>query len=121
MSVSGGPPQTLSEVPGVVIGGSWNREGTILFGFNTGGLYRVSEAGGAAVKATDADQPKGELGHLRPWFLPDGRHFLYVTGATNMADGAIYLATLDGPERSPSPLTARPARPCLERGKAAPS
>jgi Tol biopolymer transport system component len=33
---------------------------------------------------------------LRPWFLPDGRHFLYVTRG---GKPAIYVATLDGPER----------------------
>ncbi len=32
---------------------------------------------------------------MKPWFLPDGRHFLYVARATS----TIYLATLDGKDR----------------------
>jgi Tol biopolymer transport system component/predicted Ser/Thr protein kinase len=96
---NGGPPQTLCEIPGAVLGGSWNREGTILFGYNAGGLYRVPQAGGNPTKLTTSDESKGELGHLRPWFLPDGRHFLYVSRTSATAGGAIYVAALDSPER----------------------
>src|SRR6185503_9032157 len=45
------------------------------------------------------DEARGELGHLRPWFLPDGRHFLYFSRTRVQADSSIYLATLDGRER----------------------
>ena len=38
-------------------------------------LQKVSAAGGAATAATTLDQ--GESGHRMPFFLPDGRHFLY--------------------------------------------
>ena len=99
VNADGGPPQTLSEVAGPVLGGSWNREGIILFGYNAGGIYRVPQAGGTPIKVTTSDESKGELGHLRPWFLPDGRHFLYVTRGTVASGNTIYLATLDSPER----------------------
>src|SRR5262249_44326806 len=32
LDVSGGPPQTLSAMPGVAVGGSWNRDGDIIVG-----------------------------------------------------------------------------------------
>jgi eukaryotic-like serine/threonine-protein kinase len=99
IDASGGPPQTLCEIPGVVLGGSWNRDGTILFGYNADGLYRVPQAGGVPVKATTLDEATGEIGHLRPWFLPDGRHFLYVARMRSVQENVIYLGTLDGKER----------------------
>src|SRR5262249_49634134 len=89
----------LCELPGPVLGGSWNREGSIIFGYNTGGLYRVSQAGGVAAKLTAIDEAHGEIAHIRPWFLPDGRHFVYVTRTRNLDDSAIYVATLDSTER----------------------
>ena len=99
VDASGGPPQALCEIPGQILGGSWSRDGTILFGYNAGGLYRVAQSGGVPAKATTSDEAHGELGHLRPWFLPDGRHFLYVARTANPQDFAIYLATIDGKER----------------------
>ncbi|HXB72440.1 MAG TPA: hypothetical protein VNY05_29655, partial [Candidatus Acidoferrales bacterium] len=99
IEAAGGPPQTLCEVPGDLIGGSWNRDGVIIFGTAIGGLFRVSQAGGVAARLTTPDERHGELGHLRPWFLPDGRHFLYVSHTRNPEAAGIYLATLDGQER----------------------
>ena len=59
------------------MGGSWNRDGDIIFG-NFGGLLRVRETGGAAVPLTALDPSRKEEFHLLPTFLPDGRHFVYL-------------------------------------------
>jgi Tol biopolymer transport system component len=99
IEASGGPPQTLCEVPGIIISGSWSRDGVIIFGTPTGGLFRVPQAGGVATQFTKPDASLGEIGHLMPWFLPDGRHFLYVQRTNKVDDEAIYLATLDNKER----------------------
>jgi Tol biopolymer transport system component len=99
IEAAGGPPQTLCEIPEFLIGGSWNRDGVIIIGTADGGLFRVSQAGGVAARLTTADEAHGELGHLKPWFLPDGRHFLYLLRTANPEAMGIYLATLDGTER----------------------
>ncbi len=99
IEVAGGAPQTLCEVPGAVIGGSWNRDGVIIFGTPSGGLLRVSQAGGAVTRLTTSDEAHGEFGHLRPWFLPDGRHFLYFSRTADPELVGIYLASLDGTGR----------------------
>ena len=99
IDASGGPPQTLCEVPGLLTGGSWSRDGVIIFGSNAGGLSRVPQAGGVATQLTTVDESRGEIGHLRPWFLPDGRHFLYYARTRQEETTGIYLATLDGKER----------------------
>ncbi|HEV2351942.1 MAG TPA: protein kinase, partial [Terriglobia bacterium] len=80
IEVSGGPPLTLCDAPGGR-GGTWNREGTIVFSpsFRTS-LFRVSAAGGAATQVTTVDRSRNQSTHRWPWFLPDGRHFLYLAG-----------------------------------------
>jgi eukaryotic-like serine/threonine-protein kinase len=98
IDVSGGPPITLCDAPDNR-GGTWNRDGVILFApTNISALQKVSASGGAPAPATVLGQ--GELGHIRPSFLPDGRHFLYSTIAPRAGSGGpIYLGSLDSSER----------------------
>jgi serine/threonine protein kinase len=77
------------------LGGTWNREGTILFApSNAEPLRRVSAAGGDAVPVTRL-APQ-QIAHRFPQFLPDGRHFLFYTGGSE--DRAVYMASLDATE-----------------------
>jgi Tol biopolymer transport system component len=99
IDAGGGPPQTLCEIPAAIVGGSWSTHGVILFGSATSALYRVPQAGGVPELVTALDESKGELGHLRPWFLPDGRHFFYNARMSSPDQSAIYLASMDGKER----------------------
>jgi eukaryotic-like serine/threonine-protein kinase len=78
-------------------GGTWNREGAILFSsfFGEQPISRISSTGGDVTAVTRLEPP--EHTHQFPQFLPDGRHFLYHT-----LDGqppGVYLAGLDGSER----------------------
>ena len=74
---SGGPADTVADAP-LGRGGTWNREGDIVFAPDTGGtLFRVSSSGGAATPVTIQDEKTGEISHRYPSFLPDGRHFVY--------------------------------------------
>ena len=45
------------------------------------------------------DHASGEISHRFPWFLPDGRHFLYAVRNRSMDKSAIYSGDLDSPER----------------------
>jgi hypothetical protein len=83
--VGGGSPQTIADVSGAsVIGGAWNRDGVIVFGSNpsgrqgSGGMFKVSAAGGTITPITSLDAERKEMGHRFPAFLPDGRRFLYL-------------------------------------------
>jgi eukaryotic-like serine/threonine-protein kinase len=98
IDMSGGPPITLCDAPDNR-GGTWNRDGVIVFApTNTSALQKVSASGGMPTPATVLGQ--GELGHIRPSFLPDGRHILYSTIAPGRGlGGPIYLASLDSAER----------------------
>jgi eukaryotic-like serine/threonine-protein kinase len=95
LDVSGGPAQTLCDLPGIVVGGSWNRDGDIIVGSTSGGLLRVSESGGAVSPVTALDPSRKEGMHLLPSFLPDGRHFVYLRLAESVESSGIYVGSLD--------------------------
>jgi len=98
IDIVGGPPQILCDVPQAAPpGATWGIDGTILFGQDSGGILRVSSGGGTPLPATTLDRAKNESSHGQPWFLSDGRRFLY--GALSGAPGqpaTIYVGSLDG-------------------------
>jgi serine/threonine protein kinase/Tol biopolymer transport system component len=95
IDVSGGPPQTLCDGVGLLLGGSWNTDGVILFGGNTGPILRVSAASGAASPVTKLEQGRDETIHTDPIFLPDGRHFLYLRRSGRAENAGIYVGSID--------------------------
>ena len=96
LDVSGGPPQTLCDLPSVAVGGTWNRNGDIIVGNITGGLLHVRETGGAASPVTTLDPSRKEEFHMLPSFLPDGRHFVYLRVAPGGPEfSGTYVGMLD--------------------------
>jgi Tol biopolymer transport system component len=78
-------------------GGTWNKDGIILFArTDTGPLRRIAATGGDAVEVTRVDPPR-ITGHWKPQFLPDGRHFVFWGWGTPENKG-IYLGSLDSME-----------------------
>jgi Tol biopolymer transport system component len=108
MDISGGPAQTLCDVTGFVVSGSWNRDGVIILGNNVSGrnggaLMRVPAAGGTCSPLTTLDPSRGENYHSFPSFLPDGRHFLYHRMSSAPQNAGIYVGSLDAkPEEQDS-------------------
>jgi serine/threonine protein kinase/Tol biopolymer transport system component len=103
IDTSGGPPQTLCDAPSGR-GGTWNRGGVIVFSpSGRGPLMQVSSTGGTPVPLAEVDVSKGELSHRFPFFLPDGRHFLYLAFSSPSVDGKdsdiVYAGSLDSKER----------------------
>ena len=93
IAASGGPSQTLCAV-NAGRGGTWSREGQIVYGENGaqgGGLFRVSSAGGQP--SAFMQRSKGPADRRFPSFLPDARHVLYFT--LEPSGGAIYVASVD--------------------------
>ena len=95
---SGASPQTICDLPFPARGATWNRDGIIVFGAVDGPLYSVSAAGGAATPLTALDQSRFENSHRWPFFLPDGRHFLYVARNNQAEGGGVYVGSLDSKE-----------------------
>jgi len=103
IEANGGPVESLADaVAGR--GGSWSEDSTIIFAPGpTGPLMKVAAAGGQAVELTRL--ASGQNGHRLPWFLPDGKHFLFygVGGLLGTAPtigmgtpGGVYLGSLSG-------------------------
>jgi Tol biopolymer transport system component len=93
IDITGGPPISVaSALAGN--GGTWSRDGVIVFGTGaTRLLYRVSAAGGEVVPLTKREKAV-TIGRLGPYFLPDGNHYLYE-GPQSGAGHAIYVSSLD--------------------------
>jgi hypothetical protein len=93
VDLAGGAPQPLADAP-TARGGTWSRNGVIVFeASNIGPLLQVPAGGGAATPVTTLGQ--GETSHRFPHFLPDGRHFLYFSLAQKAEDHAVYIGALD--------------------------
>src|SRR5262249_42069264 len=69
LPISGGPPQKICDIPSTAVGGTWSRDGVVIFAPNTTGLMRVAAAGGEPVALTKPDTTRGERFHLWPQFL----------------------------------------------------
>jgi Tol biopolymer transport system component len=101
VDLRGGSPQVLADAP-TARGGSWGANDVILFSPKLrSGIVSIPAAGGAPKPVTRFDE-KTETTHRWPQFLPDGRHFAYIsraprTDGTREA-GRLLLASLDSPE-----------------------
>jgi serine/threonine-protein kinase len=86
--------------PGDWAGGSWGRNGKIIYtqAYNTG-LWIVSEGGGDARLLTTPDATKGELGHWWPQILPDGDHVLFTAYRTPLDSATLEVLTISSGER----------------------
>jgi Tol biopolymer transport system component len=99
IDASGGPAQVVCDAP-EARGGSWSREGVIVFAKVVDGpLFRVPASGGVASQLTKLDPARGETSHRWPFFLPDGRHFLYLVAnfasPGDLPGMGIYVRALD--------------------------
>jgi Tol biopolymer transport system component len=98
IDAAGGPVQTLADAPDGR-GGTWNRDGLILFGpAPYVVLHSVPAAGGVTTPVTVLDKSRQESGHRWPHFLPDGRHFLFAARSSVPENEAIFVGSLDGKE-----------------------
>jgi Tol biopolymer transport system component len=102
ISVAGGPPIVLCDA-NTGRGGTWGPDGTILFQPDfSEPLHRVPSGGGRPESITELNEEQFHLAHRWPYFLPDGRHFLfYVVSTTNpiaSEHSGVYLGSLDSPE-----------------------
>jgi len=111
VNIAGGPPETICDLTGYALGGSWNRNDVIIFGTLGGSLMRVSASGGNASPLTELDPTRQEIRHTYPRFLPDGSSFLYFCASTTTEKSGVYMGSLDPKpeEKVAKQLLATPA------------
>jgi Tol biopolymer transport system component len=81
-------------------GGAWGRDGVMIFptGYGTG-LFKVSESGGGTPTPVTVLDSTMESTHRFPQFMPDGKHFIYLSANHSDEDGdssAICYASIEG-------------------------
>jgi eukaryotic-like serine/threonine-protein kinase len=103
IDANGGSPIDLAEGEGV--GGTWAPNGDVLFALASGPILRVPAAGGKPVPVTRIDAGRHETTHRYPFFLPDGKHFLYLAlnaaGSPKDPANRIWVGSLDGGPAKP--------------------
>ncbi len=89
---AGGPAQLICETDGGA-DGTWGSAGYIIYDAGIGdSLFMVSASGGTPVALPGLDRDAGEVTHSWPWFLPDGRNYLFLAEMNEKADaGGKYL------------------------------
>jgi Tol biopolymer transport system component len=93
--LAGQTRQTICEFPSSTeFSGSWSSPGVIIFSRDDA-IYRVLASGGEVTPVTRVDRSGGELRHVLPYFLPDGRRFLFLAVNQRSEDSVIYQGTLD--------------------------
>jgi Tol biopolymer transport system component len=102
IDASGGPPETICDATSGR-GATWGADGTIVFApAPSGPLYRVAASGGTPSAVTKIEDTSKESSHRYPSFLPDGKHFLFLSrstlalGGTASSGSAICVGALDG-------------------------
>ena len=80
-------------------GGSWSPSDVIIYAPDiTGPIYRIPAEGGTPEPATAIGDDSGRITHRIPYFLPDGRSFLFTQGFLNGHEGAVRVGKLGSTE-----------------------
>jgi Tol biopolymer transport system component len=89
VNASGGPPQDICDSFGGR-GGSWSKDGVIVFTPSSNQpLLRVPATGGTPEAASKLDVATGENSHRFPFFLPDGKHFIYWSRTSRVGQSPV--------------------------------
>jgi serine/threonine protein kinase len=97
--VEGGAAIELAEAS-LGRGVTWGRSGIIVFApGTTTELYRVPAAGGPAQPVTKLEDRLAENSHRWPWFLPDGKHVLFMVRAGKAEESRIDMLSVDSGQR----------------------
>jgi len=61
---------------------------------------QVPDTGGTPTPVTTLDAAAKEVAHQWPWFLPDGRHLLFLAMPEGQTRGTIWATAIDDPART---------------------
>ena len=97
VDVPGRAPVTICTCD-AIYRGTWNRDGVIIStNRSSSTLFRVSAAGGDPKPLRPLAE--GETLQIWPEFLPDGKHYIYLSISKRPDQQGIYVASLDSSDR----------------------
>ena len=85
-------------------GASWTTRGDLVTATSAEGGLTLLTSAGTSRALTTLDRAAGEIAHLFPTALPDGRHVVYFVRAEAPSRQGLWLAALDG-ETPPTRIT----------------
>jgi Tol biopolymer transport system component len=92
ISISGGQTQLVCQGPDGA-DGSWSTSDLIIFDGSAEDTMKIVAAGGGVARpAAIPDTSDGEISYAWPWFLPDGKHFIF-TATMRTGDGNVSSMT----------------------------
>jgi len=104
LDVSGGRSTALADAS-TPRGGTWSQDDVIVFAPTPYGFQEVSASVGAAHPVDTAGLKS--TARPFPWFLPDGKHFLYLFGSAGSDYYSIRIGSRNSPEKG-APTGAAP-------------
>ncbi len=99
--LNGGSPSSICDAP-EGRGGSWGSKDVIVFTASFGGpVFQVPAAGGTPKPVTSVPVGAAYLSDRWPYFLPDGKHFLFLRAPYGTAgdNNEIHLGSLEGADQ----------------------
>ena len=94
VDTTGGAPQVLADAP-LARGGSWNRDGVILFTpAPNRGIWRVAATGGALAVVIERSAGEVTTNHVWPQFLADGNRFIFYQRSDDAAKQGVFASDL---------------------------
>ena len=103
VELSGGSAQVIADAP-YGRGGAWGADGNIVYSPDTENrLFRININGGSPAPITTLDLNQ-HTSHRWPFFLPDGKHFLYSAinhDSSKSGNDTVYYASVDGSVNKP--------------------
>lgn len=98
MEAAGGPAQVICNASDGR-GASWGSQGTIVFAPTfEGPLQAVSDGGGTPRELPAARKSSGTYTNRNPFFLPDGKHFLFTARGDKDTVAGVYASSIDAGE-----------------------
>lgn len=100
LDLADGTVRELTDLPSDVRGfdGTWNRDGTIIYFMGGSGLLQIPASGGKPTFIPGYEQRPDGIDRW-PHFLPDGKHFLFLSTGSDQAKSEVYVGSTDGTKR----------------------
>jgi serine/threonine protein kinase/Tol biopolymer transport system component len=96
---SGAPITVCDVTDGIGLDGTWGSEDILFASVQGDAIYRVAATGGTPAVERKPDPARGERRTVYPWFMPDGRRYLFA--ARTVDDGGRVMIAEPGKDSRP--------------------
>jgi Tol biopolymer transport system component len=91
-----GQPEKICDAEATPGGGSWQKDGIILFARSlSDGFWQVPAAGGKPQQVLKLSDANNQRAALWPQFLPDGKHFIFYLQTDSTESAGVYVGSIE--------------------------